>query len=75
MLREILSLPIDSMPPAEITALQASQAVKDRVADLIYQQKTTGLTVDEAVELNQFMQIEHVMRMAKAQARKRLAGT
>jgi hypothetical protein len=39
------------------------------VADLIHKEKTIGLTSDESSELEHFMTLEHVMRLAKARAR------
>lgn len=43
------------------------------MADLIYREKTTGLTADESSELAPYMQLEHLMRLAKARARKYLS--
>ena len=58
--------------PESVIAFQPSEATKERVADLIRREKTTGLSPDEVAELNQCMQIEHLMRLAKARARIRL---
>ena len=52
-----------------VVRFEASQEVKDRVATLIHKEKTDGLLADEISELNHFMQIEHLMRLAKARAR------
>jgi len=43
-----------------------SDETKTRVADLIRRQKTTSLSPDETAELNQNLQIEHLLRLAKA---------
>jgi predicted DNA-binding antitoxin AbrB/MazE fold protein len=43
-----------------------SAETKDRVAELIHKEKTASLSPDEVTELNQYMQIEHFMRLAKA---------
>jgi hypothetical protein len=59
--------------PESVIAFQPSQAAKDRVEELIYRGKTTGLSTEEASELNHCMLIEHVFRLAKARARLRLA--
>ncbi len=48
-----------------------SDETKTRVADLIHRQKTTCLSPGETAELNQYLQIEHLMRLAKARARNR----
>ncbi len=54
--------------PSALVAFQPSEAVKERVADLIYREKTTGLSPDEASELNHYLELEHLMRLAKARA-------
>ena len=55
--------------PSSVIGFQPSAAVKERVADLIYQEKTVGLSPDEKAELDHYMQLEHLMRLAKARAR------
>jgi len=39
---------------------------------LIHKEKTTGLSDEEASELDHFLKLEHLMRLAKACARTRL---
>ncbi len=46
-----------------------SQASKVRVAYLITQEKNGGLTPEETSELEHYLQLEHLMRLAKAKAR------
>jgi hypothetical protein len=58
--------------PGEIIAFQPSEETRQRVADLIYREKTTGLNPDEESELDHYMQLEHLMRLAKARARRHL---
>lgn len=53
---------------APIISFQASQPIKERVADLIEREKTTGLSIEEKSELEQFLQLEHLMRLIKARA-------
>jgi hypothetical protein len=60
--------------PQGVIDFRPSDATKTRVADLIYRQKTMPLSPDESAELTQYLQIEHVMRLAKARARQRLAA-
>jgi hypothetical protein len=36
---------------------------------LIHKEKTIGLTPDESSELDHFMKLEHLMRLAKARAK------
>ena len=59
--------------PAKLLAFRPSAETQSRVADLLAREKTSGLSRDEASELDHFVEIEHLMRMAKARARQRLA--
>lgn len=60
--------------PSSVIAFRPSDSVKDRVRDLIYFEKTRGITEDEKSELDHYMQLEHLMRLAKAKARKYASG-
>ena len=55
--------------PDSVAHFEPSQKTKDLVADLIHKKKTVGLAEDESSELDHFMQLEHLMRLAKARAR------
>ena len=70
---EIVDFIAAGTSPEDVAAYQPSTAAKARVADLIQQEKTTGLSADETAELEHYMQLEHVMRLAKARARTHLA--
>jgi hypothetical protein len=59
--------------PSNIVSFRPSEEAKQRVADLIAREKTTGLTQDETSELDHYLQLEHLMRLAKARARKYIA--
>lgn len=52
-----------------VARFEPSQEAKDYVADLIHREKTSGLTSEELSELDHFMKLEHLMRLAKARAR------
>ena len=58
----------------DLSGGQGPGATKARVADLIAREKESGLTPDETSELDHYMQLEHIMRLAKARARKHLGG-
>lgn len=60
--------------PQSVIDFHPSDETKTRVADLIHRQKTSSLSSDETAELNQYLQIEHLMRLAKVRARQRLAA-
>lgn len=52
-----------------IATVEASPATKELVLDLIEREERGELTAAERVELDHFLQLEHVMRLAKARAR------
>jgi hypothetical protein len=60
--------------PQGVIDFHPSESTKEKVADLIRRQKTTSLTADERLELNHYLEVEHLMRLAKARARQRLAS-
>lgn len=49
-------------------AFRPSESSKTRVGDLIYKSKNTGLSIEEKSELEHYLQLEHLMRMAKARS-------
>ena len=60
--------------PQEVVAFKPSAAARERVWDLIEREKSlSGLSPDEKAELDHFMEVEHLMRLAKARARQLLA--
>jgi hypothetical protein len=60
--------------PQDVVNFRPSDQAKAHVADLIQRQKSAGLNPEETAELDHYLHIEHVMRLAKARARQRLAG-
>ena len=55
--------------PDDLIAFQPSKATSDRVELLIFKEKRDGLTVEEKDELDAYMVLEHIMRLAKGKAR------
>lgn len=66
---EIIDFIAAGTTPDSVARFEPSQRTKDYVADLIHKEKTTGLTPEESSELEHFMNLEHIMRLAKARAR------
>lgn len=66
---EIVDFIAAGTTPDSVVRFEPSAATKEHVADLIRREKTAGLTSDEKSELDHLMQIEHLMRLAKARAR------
>ena len=71
---EIIDWLAGGFTSAALVAYGPSEAVRDRVADLIRREKTDGLDAADAAELAHYLQLEHLMRLAKAKARHRLAA-
>ena len=66
---EIIEFIAAGVRPEDIVAFHPSPEAKERVADLIHREKTTGLSPEETAELQHALQLEHLMRLAKARAR------
>jgi hypothetical protein len=66
---EIVEFIAGGTTPESVAHYEPSQTTKDYVADLIHKEKTAGLSPDETSELDHFLQLEHLMRLAKARAR------
>lgn len=58
----------------EVIAFHPSEEAKSRIAELIGREKTAGLSVDERSELEHYLQLEHIMRLARARAHQRLTN-
>ena len=58
--------------PGDVAAFTPSQTVRDFIFDLLERQKTGSLTSGEQAELAHFLEVEHIMRLAKARARQHL---
>jgi hypothetical protein len=70
---EIIDFLASGTTPQTLVEFQLSDNVKEHVGDLIFREKNSSLTTDEKSELDQFMMLEHILRMAKARAHKNLA--
>jgi hypothetical protein len=54
--------------PAGVASYRPSLEAQTRVAELIAREKEDSLTPTEKSELDQFVELEHILRMAKARA-------
>jgi GTP-dependent phosphoenolpyruvate carboxykinase len=70
---EVIDFIAAGTTPDNVITFHPSEETKQRVANLLQREKTTGLTSDESSELDCYMQLEHLMRLAKARARKYLS--
>jgi len=64
---------IASLSPRELVEFKPSEEARERVWGLLERQKTTSLPPDEKAELDHYLEVEHLMRLAKARARQLLA--
>ncbi|MCI5139903.1 MAG: hypothetical protein D3922_16170 [Candidatus Electrothrix sp. AR1] len=71
---EVIDFIASGTNPDTVVAFKPSNAVKERVRDLLYFEKTKSLSLKETSELDHYMQLEHLMRLAKARARKYASG-
>lgn len=55
--------------PAGLLQFQPSPGTKARVQELIRKEKDAGLLPEETSELDDYLKLEHLMRLAKARAR------
>ncbi len=71
---EVIDFIASGVTPDSLVAFRPSEGAKQHVADLIQREKTVGLTQAETSELDHYMQLEHLMRLAKARARKHVSA-
>ena len=60
--------------PEEVANFHPSPEAQARVSDLVEREKAALLSPDETAELNHYLELEHILRMAKARARLNLAN-
>lgn len=64
---------IASLSPREVVDFKPSEPARQRVWELIERQKASPLPAMDKTELDHYLEIEHLMRLAKARARQLLA--
>jgi hypothetical protein len=69
---EIVDFIAAGTSPRAVAAFQPSDLVRERVRELLRLDKESRLTRDQALELEHYTQLEHIMRLAKARARSHL---
>ena len=65
---EIIEFIAAGTTPDTVVSFRPSPATKTRVSELIHREKTIGLSSEEKSELDNYMQLEHLMRLAKVRA-------
>ncbi len=65
---EVVGLIASGPTTREVAEFRPSDVTRRRVADLVGREKLGGLTLAEAAELDRYLTLEHLMRLAKARA-------
>jgi hypothetical protein len=65
---EIIDFLAAGITSQSLVQFQVSESVKERVADLIFREKNEGISLDEKSELDHYLVIEHLLRLAKIRA-------
>lgn len=69
---EIIDFIANGSSTDEVAQFQPSEVARNRVAELLARQKAAVLSAEESAELEHYLELEHLMRLAKARARQRL---
>src|SRR6266446_5776778 len=69
---EIVDFIAAGSSPQSVSEFHPSEEAKARVVELVTRAKAETLTAEEASELEHYLQLEHIMRLAKARARQYL---
>ncbi len=71
---EIIDFLAAGITPQDLIRFRPSEQARTYVAELIHRKNTTGLSAEENSELAHYLELEHIMRLAKARARQNLAN-
>ena len=71
---EIIDFIASGTTPRTVADYRPSLEAQERVAELIRREKEGDLSAEEKSELDHFMDLEHILRVAKARARQILAS-
>ena len=66
---EIIDFIAAGSTPEAVVAFRPSDSVQQRVAELVERSKDASISSEEQSELEDYLQLEHIMIMAKARAR------
>lgn len=66
---EVIDFIAAGTTPQNVIAFRPSEAAQERVEDLLQREKERALSSAEKSELDQYLQLEHLIRLAKARAR------
>lgn len=67
---DIVTSMLAGMSPDQILAFKPSESSQTRVSELLWLSNSGNISPDERAELTHYMEVESVIRLAKARARK-----
>jgi hypothetical protein len=70
---EVIEFIAAGTTPESVVSFRPSPEAQQRLAELIEREKDGGLSLEEKSELDHFIELEHILRMAKAKARQILS--
>jgi len=70
--QEVFDFLVSSPTPERILAFRPSESTQERIRALLEANKANRLTAEEQIELDEFEQVEHFVRMLKIYARQSL---
>lgn len=62
-----------ALDPIKVLGFHAPAQIQDRVEELLEKKQDTGLTSTEQEELDHYLILEHIVRLAKSRARLHLS--
>jgi hypothetical protein len=71
---EIVEFIASGTTSKNVASFRPSETTKERIADLIQREKRSEISPDEQSELNHYLELEHLMRLAKARARQHIVN-
>jgi len=71
---EVIDFIAAGTTPQSVIDFRPSDAAQERLEDLLSREKEGLLSAEEKFELDHYLQLEHLMRLAKARARDFLAN-
>ena len=66
--KEVIDFIAAGTPPQKVIAFRPSEEARERVVDFLAREKEGELSLEEKSELDQYLQLEHLLRLAKARA-------
>jgi hypothetical protein len=70
---EVIDFIASGPSPGAVASFRLSDAVNQRAELLVQREKSGALTAEEKSGLDHYLELEHIMRLAKARARQRLS--